>query len=126
MTSAMVQEHLERARQREHPVAEWKRLHDEDGLTYAAIAAQYHVGCSTVKDWCRGYERRRNQSSEQRLEAFHDMIRASKHLSRCERCGIILERSGCIGHANDRPDAHYCWACRDDYPKLCRGANEPS
>jgi len=38
MTSAMVQEHLEWARQREHPVAEWKRLHDEEGLSYAKIA----------------------------------------------------------------------------------------
>jgi hypothetical protein len=32
----------------------------------------------------------------------------------CQRCGIILERSGCIGHTDDSPDAGVCWACREE------------
>lgn len=34
---------------------------------------------------------------------------------RCDRCGILLERSGDDRHANDKPDAGRCWMCREDH-----------
>lgn len=38
-----------------------------------------------------------------------------RYTGHCDRCGIILTRSGDDKHANDRPDAGRCWSCREEY-----------
>jgi hypothetical protein len=38
------------------------------------------------------------------------------HAPRCDKCGIVLTRSGDDGHKeNDAPDAGRCWDCRDRF-----------
>lgn len=96
------------------PLADWRELRAQ-GLSYHAIARQYGVCQDTVRRWLAG--RVKSQHARQRAtdheREYGALIRATKHMPRCQRCGIILERSGCIGHANDRPDAGICWACRE-------------
>ena len=124
MTSAMVDGVLVALRswQTATPerVAEWQRLRDT-GLSYEAIARQTGTSYTTVSEWLRGERVFRPVGEKEEARVRCDRIaRESKHLKRCQCCGIILQRSGCIGHAGDRPGAGYCWACRADYPERCR------
>jgi len=98
-----------------YPVSAWRELR-EQGLSYRAIARQYGVSQDTVLRWLAGHVKspHARQRAQARAERHFADVRASKHLARCQRCGIILERSGCIGHDNDRPDAVYCWTCREE------------
>jgi hypothetical protein len=118
----MVQEHLEWARQREHPVAEWKRLHDEEGLSYAKIAERYPVSITTVKYWCRGGAASRPQRrvTLRRLTA-DAYARMHKGDQRCRLCRIILAESVDAKYP-EPPVGDYCWDCRTTRPKEVNNA----
>ena len=120
MTSAMVDGVLVALRswQTATPerVAEWQRLR-ETGLSYEAIARQTGTSYTTVSEWLRGVRTFHPVGEKEEARVRCDRIaRESKHLKRCQCCRIILERSGCVGHADDAPTAVYCWVCRDERP----------
>lgn len=103
---------------RAYPVAEWRTLRGQ-GLSYLAIAVRYGVSETTVRyrvgppsTWARNAQAKRAWDNRHEQEQAIQ-IKASKGLAHCQRCGIILERSGCIGHGDDTPDAGYCWDCRE-------------
>ena len=94
-------------------VEQWREWR-EQGLTYDRIAELAGTSYTTVSEWCRGVRTFVVVVEKEEARVRCDRIaRASKHMPRCEVCGIILERSGCIGHADDRPTARICWACRE-------------
>lgn len=52
------------------------------------------------------------QTVKRTLDFWHEPIRKDMGRAKCTRCGMILEETGCVGHAAEPASAQgRCWMC---------------